>query len=156
MSNISNNNVSNNIIPTDIISNNIIPTDIISNNTSQNNTISNDTNTNTYTEEALFTIKQSIEALNNNRQLEILKLLMKIKNITINENTNGTYINLTELNNDIINELNMYVNYIKSQESQLNELELEKDNVKNIYFPKDNKDILIDNNNNTIYINAEQ
>jgi hypothetical protein len=44
------------------------------------------------------------------------------------------------LNKNVIEEIKMYINYVNNQESTLNEIEKQKENFKNIYFSKDNKD----------------
>ena len=42
----------------------------------------------------------------------------------------------------------MYINYVNTQECNLNELEKQKEEFKNIYFTKDNKDNIGKSNNN--------
>tara|TARA_B110000483_G_scaffold211531_1_gene259337 strand:+ start:344 stop:592 length:249 start_codon:yes stop_codon:yes gene_type:complete len=76
-------------------------------------------------------------------QIEILRIF-KESDILLNENNNGTFINLTELDNSIIDKLDKYISYVNEQETQLNEIENEKDRIQNTFF-KDNKD-----NNNII------
>ena len=70
-------------------------------------------------------------------QIEVLRILNNHKEVTINENKYGIHINLTELSNSIIEELTVYINYVSTQEFELNQAEQEKENYKNIYF--DNK-----------------
>jgi hypothetical protein len=66
--------------------------------------------------------------------------IFKESDILLNENNNGTFINLTELDNSIIDKLDKYISYVNEQETQLNEIENEKDRIQNTFF-KDNKDI---------------
>ena len=73
--------------------------------------------------------------------MEILKILKKHDSVTLNENKYGTHVNLTEVDPNILEELNAYINYVGAQESNLNEMEKQKEEFKNIYFTKDNKDI---------------
>ena len=88
----------------------------------------------------LNSIRETIENMSKFNQIEVLRLLYKNKDVTINENKYGIHINLTELPNNIIEELKVYINYVNTQEIELNQTEQEKENYKNIYFVKDNKD----------------
>jgi hypothetical protein len=90
-------------------------------------------------------IRQKIESLPKFNQVEILRILNKDASVTLNENKYGTFINLTELSNEIIKNLRTYINYVNTQEYHLNYLEKQKEDFKNIYFTKDNKDILVKN-----------
>lgn len=86
----------------------------------------------------LMKMKNSIETMDKNNQIEVLRLLHK-SDVILNENKNGTHINLTELNDDILLNIYNYVEYINTQENKLNQEENEKQIYKNIYFT-DNKD----------------
>lgn len=90
----------------------------------------------------LQTLKTRIEQMTVYHQIEILRIF-KENDILLNENNNGTFINLTELESGIIEKLEKYISYVNEQESQLNEVENEKNRIQNTFF-KDNKD------NNTI------
>ena len=86
----------------------------------------------------LQTLKGRIEKMPVYHQIEILRIF-KESDILLNENNNGTFINLTELDNSIIDKLDKYISYVNEQETQLNEIENEKDRIQNTFF-KDNKD----------------
>ena len=58
-----------------------------------------------------------------------------------NENKYGVHINLSELPQEIIEELEMYIHYVHTQEDTLHQVEQQKETFKNIYFTKDNKEI---------------
>ena len=88
----------------------------------------------------LEVIRQKIESLPKFNQVEILRILNKDESVILNENKYGTFINLTELNVCMIDNLKNYINYVNAQEFNLNELEKQKEEFKNIYFAKDNKD----------------
>ncbi len=90
----------------------------------------------------LQTLKTRIEQMSVYHQIEILRIFQD-NNILLNENNNGTFINLTELESGIIEKLDKYISYVNEQESQLNEIEKEKNRIQKTFF-KDNKD------NNTI------
>jgi len=85
----------------------------------------------------LTNMKNSIEKMDNSNQIEVLRLLNN-HSVVLNENKNGIYINLSELEEDIIEQIFKFVNYIYNQENKLSEEETEKQSYKNIYF--DNKD----------------
>lgn len=94
----------------------------------------------------LSSIRDRIESMTKFNQVEVLRILHNHKNVTLNENKYGIHINLTDLSSDIMNELKMYMNYVNTQEINLNFLEEQKENFKNIYFAKDNKDNNVKNN----------
>ena len=83
--------------------------------------------------EKLNSIKQTIESFTKDQQLQILKIL-KENNVSLNENNNGTFINMTALSDDIIDKLNEYILHIDVQESELNINEKLKDTYKENYF----------------------
>lgn len=85
----------------------------------------------------LTDMKNFIEKMDTSNQIEVLRLLQK-HSVVLNENKNGIYINLSELDEDIIDQIYKFVNYIYNQENKLITEESEKQCYKNIYF--DNKD----------------
>jgi len=85
-------------------------------------------------------IRDSIENMNKFNQVEVLRILNKHSDVTINENKYGIHINLSELSKEILDELNVYINYVKTQEITLNSIEQQKEDYKNTYFSKDIKD----------------
>jgi hypothetical protein len=85
-------------------------------------------------------IREIIEGMNKFNQIEVLRILSKHKDIILNENKYGVHINLSEIKTEVINELNNFIQYVNAQESNLHDVEKQKENFKNIYFTKDNKD----------------
>jgi NTP pyrophosphatase (non-canonical NTP hydrolase) len=85
-------------------------------------------------------IRDSIESMNKFNQIEVLRILNKHNDVTINENKYGIHINLSELKKEILDELNVYINYVKTQEITLSSVEQKKEDYKNTYFSKDIKD----------------
>jgi NTP pyrophosphatase (non-canonical NTP hydrolase) len=85
-------------------------------------------------------IRESIENMNKFNQIEVLRILNKHNDITINENKYGIHINISELKKEILDELIVYINYVKTQEMTLNTIEQKKEDYKNTYFSKDIKD----------------
>ena len=90
----------------------------------------------------LSLMRDSIETMPKFNQIEILRILNSYKNVTLNENKYGIHINLTELDSKIIENLKVYMNYVNTQEINLNNMEKEKEDCLNIYFAKSNKDNL--------------
>lgn len=88
--------------------------------------------------EMLSKMKMTIEGMDKNNQIEVLRLLHK-NNAILNENKNGIHINLTELNNDTLINIYNFVEYINTQENKLNDDEYEKQKYKSMFFVnKDN------------------
>lgn len=79
-------------------------------------------------------IKNKIEGMTKNHQLEILNILRKNPTVKLNENKSGVYINLSFLSKDTMDELLYYMNYIHDQENSLERLELQKTAFKNDFF----------------------
>lgn len=82
-------------------------------------------------------IREAIENMSKFNQVEILRILTKHPDVIINENRYGIHINLSELSDEIIEELLVYITYVNTQEIELNNIEKEQENYKNIYFTKD-------------------
>lgn len=95
---------------------------------------------NTFELSQLNSIREAIENMSKFNQIEILRILTNYKEVTINENKYGIHINLSELNNNILNNLLVYIKYVNAQETELNNVEKQKQDYKNMYFTKDNKD----------------
>ena len=87
----------------------------------------------------LYILKENIEKMSKFHQIEILSIIIKYNNINITENNNGTFINLSELPNDVIENLKMYVKYVDEQQKNLFNIENEKMRLEKIFI-KDNKD----------------
>ena len=85
-------------------------------------------------------IRDSIENMNKFNQIEVLRILNNHKDVTINDNKYGIHINLSDLKKDLLDELNVYIKYVNTQEVTLHQVEKEKETYKNTYFTKDIKD----------------
>lgn len=89
---------------------------------------------NTYTVSELDYIRENIEKMNRFYQIEALRLLSKHKDVTLNENKNGTLINLSELTNPVIVELLDFIEYVNKQEKNLMDVEKMKESYKTEFF----------------------
>lgn len=88
-----------------------------------------------YSFSELESMRVKIEKLDKYYQVEVLKILHKYKHIvTLNENKNGVFIQLTDIPSNIIEEIKEYLNYVDKQTKQLQNTENTKDELKNTYF----------------------
>ena len=78
-------------------------------------------------------LKETIESMSNHHQIEVLRILHD-KNTSLNENQNGTFVNLTLLNEEVINALKEYADYVKDQQQTLAVIEARKKQIQNKYF----------------------
>lgn len=85
-------------------------------------------------------IRETIENMSKFNQIEVLRILKKHNNVTLNENKYGIHVNLSEIKKDILDEIVVYINYVNTQEITLNNIEKQKTEYKNTYFSKDIKD----------------
>ena len=67
-------------------------------------------------EVVLESIKDSIDRMDVKNHIAILRILKLNKNITLNENMNGFYINLSFLPIETVKEIKLYIKYVESQE----------------------------------------
>ena len=81
----------------------------------------------------LNVLKQKLENLSINNQLEVYKIFEK-NEIPITENNNGCFINITNINDKIIQEINDFLVYISNQEKQLCTIEEEKKKLQDNFF----------------------
>jgi hypothetical protein len=73
--------------------------------------------------ENIISLKDKIESLNKHHQIEILRILKQDKTITLNENNNGVFINITDIDNDLYNKLNDYIEYVDNQKNNIETIE---------------------------------
>ena len=89
--------------------------------------------------ELLENLKHSIEKMNKFHQVEILRILSKHL-CKLNENKSGVYVNLTYINEEVINELLKYVDYTREQEDTLTLTEYQKAEFKTALFNNHKED----------------
>lgn len=71
-------------------------------------------------------IKVSIESMEKYHQVEILRIIKKYPQVTLNQNNNGIFINLSLCGPALLEELQVYMAYVDKQMNQLDELEIHK------------------------------
>ena len=85
----------------------------------------------------LTALRDQIESMESIHQLRVLDIIQK-HNIVYTENSNGIFINMTVLTNDIIDEVLAYIKYVSLQQQQLDKTEQDKETIKKEFY-KDNK-----------------
>ena len=88
---------------------------------------------------SVLELKKKIENLDEIHHKKILEIFLN-NNIHVSENRNGCFINISNLDNAIINKLNNYINYIDAQEEDLNDIEQKKKELSKDYFKKQSKE----------------
>lgn len=84
-------------------------------------------------------IKSKIENMDKSNQISALYMLTKNKKIKYSENNNGTFINLTDIEDTMLLKIEEFIEYIELQKYEIDDIEKKKDYIENIYF-KQNKD----------------
>lgn len=83
--------------------------------------------------EKLNKLKNQIESLDKHHQVEILKILSR-NLCKLNENKSGVYVNMSFLDDKIIEEIQDYLRYMKEQEENLITTEYQKKEFMDSYF----------------------
>lgn len=78
-------------------------------------------------------IKDRVEALNQHHQIQILKIMTQ-HNVDLTENKNGSFINLTNVDDVVISKITDYLSYVDQQEMQLKEIEIQKTELTKQFF----------------------
>ena len=84
--------------------------------------------------EELNYIKQKIEVMDKKDQINILKLFKESSLVILNENQNGTFINITDLDEKIKTELKKYISYVDVQKNILEKDEVKKTELEEAFF----------------------
>ncbi len=87
------------------------------------------------THEELVSMRNYIETIIKIHQVEILRILHK-NGVYLNENQNGTHVNLMDLPATVLEEIRKYLEYVKYQENSLDVDEKQKEEYKNTFFTK--------------------
>ena len=82
-------------------------------------------------------MKDRIEQMPKNYQIEIARLLIHTHNIAYDENQNGMFINMAQMSDEVQSSMKQFIEYVELQENQLNADETEKDGLKDIFFKKE-------------------
>ena len=82
----------------------------------------------------LIELKEKLENMSFDDQKEILLIFIE-QNTHISENNNGSFINLSLLNEDVVEKLEKYLEYKKEQENDFNLIEDKKTHIKESLLP---------------------
>ena len=82
-------------------------------------------------------MKDRIEQMPKNYQIEIARILINKHQVSYDENQNGLFINLTKLTSEIHPVIQQFITYVDLQEQQLRKDEVKKDGLKDIFFNHD-------------------
>ena len=86
----------------------------------------------------LMTIRNKIEKMNKIHHVKFFEIL-KNNDIPFSENRNGIFFNMNNFNDDIIDQIDNYIQYIQTQEDNLKQTEKLKNVLEKEFF-KDNKE----------------
>ena len=90
-----------------------------------------------FSEHELKQMRDTIDKMNAPNHIEILRILIK-NDEDLNENKYGVHVNLSELSNDTLDKISIYVQYVKSQEKEFSVIEDIKKQYKHDFY--DNTD----------------
>ena len=79
-------------------------------------------------------IKEKIEVLSKQHQIELLRILSIIPGISISENNNGVFINLTQQNDIVFEKIENFLEYVNVQQKSLSFLEKQQDDIETEFF----------------------
>ena len=82
-------------------------------------------------------VKLKVESMNKSNQMEILKLLQKSNNVKLNENKSGTFVNLSYLPHDVLEDIQKFIEYINEQERNLQTTENQKQTIQESFFSEE-------------------
>mgnify|MGYP006085463417 CR=1 FL=1 len=71
-----------------------------------------------------------IEKSNKTDHVEILRIIKSNSSINITENNNGCFVNMKDIPERVLQDIKLYLNYIKNKNLELDKQELIKKNMK--------------------------
>jgi len=83
--------------------------------------------------DSIIKLRDAIEMLDKDKHIGILNIFKK-NNIEYSSNKNGTFINLSILESNIIKELEKFMGYLNKQERIINEMEDKKLSYESDFF----------------------
>ena len=73
-----------------------------------------------------------IDKFSKEDHIKILEIIVSYNRSIISENSNGCFIHMEDLPEDIIEKIQHYIEYVLLKENEINQVETTKDNLKNI------------------------
>jgi hypothetical protein len=74
-------------------------------------------------------LKDNVEKMSKIDQIQILKIITE-NNYEITENQNGCFINMNDMNDKIIEEIEKYIDYVNKKDTEINDIETQKETLK--------------------------
>lgn len=74
-------------------------------------------------------VKQ-IENFGKNEHIQILSILQR-HNVEITENNNGCFVDMTEIDSNVLTEIKQFLDYVQLKKTEMTEYESEKEILKN-------------------------
>lgn len=99
-----------------------------------------DVNINNYTPEELRSLCSKLEEMPKINQVEILRIFHKYNKEFINENNYGVHINVTNVQDFVLQEIEDYIKHVSNQEKELTTIDTQQVNNKK-YILKANKEM---------------
>ena len=98
-----------------------------------------DVNINSYSPEQLRALCSKLEDMPKINQVEVLRIFQKHNKEFINENNYGVHINVTNVQDAVLQEIEEYIKHVSKQETELTTINSQQTNSRN-YILKANKD----------------
>ena len=95
-----------------------------------------DVNINTYTPDELKELCQKLEEMSKINQVEAVRIFHKHNKDMINENKYGIHINVTDVENNVLKEIEEFIEYVSNQEKKLNHMEELQQDMQTKYIDK--------------------
>lgn len=83
--------------------------------------------------ESLVELKDHLEGFERSNQARALKILID-NSVSFDENANGVFVNMSNIEPDVIEQLQKFVGYVELQQKFLEDQEKEKDLLRENYF----------------------
>jgi hypothetical protein len=83
--------------------------------------------------ESLVELKDHLEEFERSNQARALKILID-NSVSFDENANGVFVNMSNIEHDVIEQLQKFVGYVELQQQFLEDQEKEKDLLRKNYF----------------------
>ena len=95
-----------------------------------------DVNINTYTPDELKELCQKLEEMSKINQVEAVRIFHKHNKDMINENKYGIHINVTDVENNVLKEIEEFIEYVSNQEKKLTDMEELQQDIQTKYINK--------------------
>lgn len=87
-----------------------------------------------FSSDYLSKLKNDIEKLTKQQQMDILWILKQNPSVKLNENKSGIFVNISFLPKNVVLEIEKYMKCVEDQEVELKKLENQKQEFQNTFF----------------------